>query len=423
MALLNNACRWVGKGAEIEHLGDGEFKLIISDELYDAVMSYERRRPNTPPWHEIGIVPGEAIDDGVSYVFAGLGLFRREVLIRKLGLTTPTAYLPTIRPAAELADILDPYKKAIEEEYDLPLSAIMHSLVAMTRFISGQIPEPVKDTTFEFDQDPDDTGFAGRLNVFLNVVQRGLMWLPEAKLREILSSDPCPPWSNTADEAAAAVKAFFEVFAFDVNHRDKIDVVLRLPFYRFLFTSSSGICYIDLLAMSEFYRELVLGARDWAGTVHGDNFTMDVRRLAKRIPGVKALPKISGLKYESGQTGEIDVPLLVGHRLYAVECKAYSKSAAFMAGKPAATNTRNQEIKSWVDQAKRAAETLTAQRTTVDPKVPDEVHEIVWVVCTSGQEFVWPVDKFGTFGTLPRVCTVAEFLEHLRAEAAKVAGQ
>lgn len=422
MALINNTCRWIGKGAEIEHLGGGQYKRIIPAELNDAVMSYERRRPTTPPWHEIGIVPVEAHHDGDSYVFQGVGVLRREVMVRRLELSTPTAYAPLFCPAAELADVLDPYKKAIGEKYNLTLSAVMHTLVTMTRLLAGRFPEHVADTMFEFDQDPDDIRFAGSLAVFLSVVQRGLMWLPEDYFRKLLSSEPCPPWSNTAEEAASSVEAFFREFALDASRRDEIDVVLRHPFHQFLFTSLSGVCYVDLLAMTEFYRTLVLGAREWAGTGHGDDFTMDVRRLARRIPGVKALPKIANLKYPSGRDGEIDVPLIVGRRLYAIECKAYSKSAAFMAGDPVATNNRTQEIKGWVEQAKKAATASEAQRTTVTPKVPDEVTEIEWIVCTSGQEFVCPENKFGALGTLPRVCTVAELLEHLRDEAAKLGG-
>jgi len=184
--------------------------------------------------------------------------------------------------------------------------------------------------------------------------------------------------------------------------------------------SPVGSCYVDLLAMAEFYRELVLGARDWIAKAHGDNFSLDVRRLASRIKGVTPLPKIKGFRYESGHQGEIDVPLLVGRRLYTTECKEYSKSAALMAGDPEATNDRNQEVKSWVDQAKKATETFWEQRANVEPKLPDGIEEVEWVVCTPGQEYVRPVDKFGYLGTLPRVCTVAEFLEHLKAESAKL---
>jgi hypothetical protein len=417
LAVITSRCRWIGKGATLEHLGDGECRLSIPDDVNQAVLAYERRRPNTPPWHEIGIVPVEPQSDVGDGVIAGMGVVPAMVQIRDMGVATPTAYVPVVRLASELEYALSPYERAIEEQYNLPLASILHTFAAIARVVLGRLPEHTPETQFRFDQNANAHDFAAGMLIFLNVFQRGLFTLPERNLREELSREVCPPWSNSPEQAASHVEAFFRVFALDAERRRQIDVVQRLPFYRFLFISPGGSSYIDLLAISEFYRDLVLGARAWAGKVHGDLFTMDVRRLARRIPGVTTLPKIGGINYPSGQTGEIDVPLLVGRRLYAVECKAYGKNAALMSGDMAATNTRTQEIREWVSQAQRAAETLEVQRETVEPKVSLDVTEIEWVVCTAGQEFVCPEARYGTLGTLPRVCTVEELLQHLKQQA------
>jgi hypothetical protein len=50
--------------------------------------------------------------------------------------------------------------------------------------------------------------------------------------------------------------------------------------------------------------------------------------------------------------------------------------------------------------------------------LPDGIEEVEWVVCPPGQEYVCPLDKFGFLEALPRVCTAAEFLEHLKAKTA-----
>ncbi len=92
-----------------------------------------------------------------------------------------------------------------------------------------------------------------------------------------------------------------------------------------------------------------------------------------------------------------------------------------MAGDPEATNDRNQEVKSWVEQAKKATETFWSQRANVEPKLPDGIEEVEWVVCTAGQEYVCPVDEVrlpGNVASMSAPC--AEFLEHLKAEAAKL---
>ncbi len=418
LAMITSDCRWIGKGATINHAGGGNYSLSTPPEVEEAVKLYERRRPSTPPWHEIGIVP--ASSEAGTKMIDTLEVDRRSVDVRRMGVSTPTVYGLHGRTEAEIAEVLDPYKNAIEAQYGVTLAAIMHTMLSISIRIVVQFPVWTEGTRYEFTQDPEEGGFASRLDHFLKVHQMGLVSLPEQALKESLSARPCPPWSTTVDEAASHVNSFFRAFLLTPKRRGEIDVVRRLPHYRFLFTSPGGSCYIDLYAMAEFYRELVIGARDWVAKAHGDNFSLDLRRLASRIRGVMPLPKIKGFKYESGQPGEIDVPLLVGRRLYATECKAYSKSADLMAGDLKATNTRNQEVKSWVDQARKASKTFWDQRAIVEPKLPDEVEEVEWVVCTPGQEYVCPVDKFGYLETLPRVCTVAEFLEHLRAEAAKL---
>lgn len=418
LALITSDCRWIGKGASINHAGGGKYSLSVPADVEEAGKLYEQRRPSTPPWHEIGIVP--SADATGEPVIATLAIDRKSADVRRMGISIPTVYRMDFRRESEIADILDPYKKAVEAVYGVTLPAIMHTMVSICRRLGVQLPEWTRGTRYEFPQDPEEELFASRLDHFLKVHQSGLISLPERTLKDSLSAVPRPPWSSTKVEAAAHVESFFKAFLLTPYRRGQIDVVRRLPFYRFLFTTPVGSCYIDLLAMAEFYRELVLGARDWVAKAHGDNFSLDVWRLASRINGVKALAKIKGFRYESGQQGEIDVPLQVGRRLYTAECKAYGKSAALMAGDPKATNSRNQDVSGWVQQAQKATETFWAQRANVEPKLPSEIEEVEWVVCTPGQEYVCPVDKFGYLGTLPRVCTVAEFLEHLKIEATKL---
>lgn len=418
LALITSDCRWIGKGAAINHAGGGKYSLSIPADVEEAVKLYEERRPGTPPWHEIGIVPA-AVATGEP-VIATLMIDRQIADVRRMDISIPTVYRMELRQESEIADILDPYKKAVEAEYGVTLPAIMHTMVSICNRLRVQLPVWTRDTKYEFRQTPEDELFASSLDHFLKVHQLGLVSLPEQALKESLSAWPRPPWSTTLDEAREHVESFFQAFLLTPERRGQIDVVRRQPFYRFLFTTPVGSCYVDLHAMAEFYRELVLGARDWVAKAHGDNFSLDVRRLASRINGVTPLPKIKGFRYDSGHQGEIDVPLLIGRRLYATECKAYSKSAALMAGDPEATNGRNQDVNSWVEQAKKATETFWEQRADVEPKLPDGIEEVQWVVCTPGQEYVRPAGKFGYLGTLPRVCSVAEFLEHLQSEAARV---
>ncbi len=152
--------------------GGGQSIPDIPPEVEEAVKLYERRRPRTPPWHEIGIVPAAG---GGAAVIDTLEIDRRSAEVKRIGASTPTVYRMHLRTEAEISDVLDPYKKAIEAQsrYALPRNYAHHGGNLQSHWC--HLPQLDRGRQgYEFTQDPEDREFASRLDHFLKVHQMGV---------------------------------------------------------------------------------------------------------------------------------------------------------------------------------------------------------------------------------------------------------
>jgi len=126
---------------------------------------------------------------------------------------------------------------------------------------------------------------------------------------------------------------------------------------------------------------------------------------------------LSWKKKYKGKNGQKEVDLLVkkGMTLYAVECKAFSKSRRYWFGEPAATTSRISKVAKAVIQAKESAKAVSNFLNTSRSNFPD-ISAVEWVVCSPTQEYIKPPDKYGYLSEkIPRVCTPQEFINHLNS--------
>lgn len=118
----------------------------------------------------------------------------------------------------------------------------------------------------------------------------------------------------------------------------------------------------------------------------------------------------------SSGTKEIDLVIKKGRTLYAVECKAFTKSREYWLGDPRATASRTSKINKAVNQAKTGAATIETALNSNSVDIPD-ITQVEWVVCSPTQEFIKPWDKYGFLSQdISRVCTPEEFVAHLNRE-------
>jgi Holliday junction resolvase-like predicted endonuclease len=236
----------------------------------------------------------------------------------------------------------------------------------------------------------------------MDLCNRGFVRFTTEHLLRRLSSVVVAPYSESTADAAAHAQRFVRTYCSYVSNRNGIDVARLEPLVP-IYESAQGQCYFDFVAVSDFHRWLLVRSREWFSSQHGDRFTLAMKRaVEKRLPGVQVTKK-ARVTDAGGRTAEVDLLVSFDSVIYAVECKAFTKSREFWLGSPQATRKRHSRIRQAVEQACRAAE-VTSRSAECNGNA------VEWAVCLPTQEYLRPLDEFGLLADgIPRVCTPEEF--------------
>jgi hypothetical protein len=273
---------------------------------------------------------------------------------------------------------------------------------------------PDGEEGFTFSGDPFDQEFSHRFSFTLSLFRKGYVRFPRAYLQESLAGVLVPPYSMTKEQAESHVRDFLRAFSVSDAIRSRIDL-RRLEPLPLAYEVAGKYCYFDLIWLNDFIRFLVVAAKEWYSTQHGDRFTLCVKRLLNsHTPGPEIVAQKQTFVLPSGERFEVDLLVRAGETLYVIECKAFAKPRLFWIGDPVATNQRTQRLRTAVSQAKEAAERIRLLPADDSRDVPRSTR-VDWVVCTPAQEFLKPIDCFGMLGpNIPKVCTAEELAQFFR---------
>ena len=417
LAETTNLIRWLGKGATVRHLGDGRLKNRARNDVREAVEAYERRRPENALFADAGIFVGErarSVEEYSRTPIVALGRpnppFARLLPSRD---AFKLSYFPRLLDPKRVRAGLIPYDEAIYDIFRIRIEQVASVLASIGRLMLRSIPEGHHPNPLLFNSETED--FAHRFRFMLRLCRKGFVRFPREYLRErIVAAHSTLGHSTSPSDAESDVDAFFEAFCLVDQDRRKLEV-RTLKWLPLLCQSPSGHCYLDMLWMEDFLRNLVVRGKQWFSSEHGDRFTIRLKKhLEEKVRGIQVL----GWKTKSidGENEHPEVDLAVHHqgRLYCIECKAYAKNDAFWRGERKAVSDRAARIAKAVRQARAAGEAIKTLLAEGRLRVPG-VRVVEWVVCMPSQEFLKPLSKFGLLETgVPRVCTPQELILHLR---------
>ncbi len=420
---LINMARWLGKGGKLEVREKGGVSVSLPDHVRQAVENYERRRPRSRMLAAGGFFAPEADPQQWSPfrvpVLLSLG---GQMIEAPAGSQRWLAFerYPTATDGGGLAKLLRGYDEALLETFSVGADAIIHFLTAFSVLIlhssptldsrEGALQLQAADTAAQTEH---MVGFAfglGRKG-FLRF-SRAEMIQQIGRVRTDIASD-----QNTSEVLAAK---FIDAFTMRSNTAGGMDVVAAraIPF---LHASTEEYIYIDVLLVWDFLAGLLERGKEWYASQHGDQFVLQLKRwLDAEAPG-QVVSSRRAVRLPSGASSDIDLLVRRGDVLWAVECKAYGKSRAFMIGEPAAITERRGRIRRAVSQAQRTTEAFARQVASGETEF-DKHLAVEWLVCSPTTEFLSPYDEHGLIDDVtPRVVTPEELLELLLARRSDAA--
>lgn len=421
LADINCMNRWCSKGAFVEHRGDGILELNIPNNIKKAVEHYERRRPEFSIFADEGIFASNSLPKIDMFIKKPLFICGKpnpplnSAILKESGESYRIKYYPKPVNEHSFLELIRPYEEAIEDLFGIKVDSIMHVLHVFSYLITQSIPLPngaIDDFTFEYSH--EDKKFVHKFSFMLNLCRRGLVRFPLNHLKASLSSLYIFPYSDSIDCAIKLVDQFFDAFYLNSKHRDEIDVINLQPL-PLIYSSPGGQCYFDFMWVTDFLRWLIVRSREWYSSQHGDRFTLALKKFIDRsVKNAKIIGHKKTYRDRFGKSFEVDLLILCDNILYAIECKAYSKSRLYWLGDISAINKRTQKIREAVSQAKKAAESLQEYIKSGNSDLPN-VLNIRWILCLPTQEYLNPLDKFGLlYKDIPCVCTPEEFLKYLK---------
>lgn len=415
MSWLRNLARWVGKGGRLE-IEATRITVNVPERIREAVQHYERRRqlrmlasggffaPNSQPVIESQVrIPTLIRSEWMTEAPLGSGRWLR------------FERYPAMVDGQDFARLIKAYDDPLQDLFRASADAVLHALTALATLIEYSSPILTRHDGYfathpAVDQDTEEReiGFAFGLG------RKGFLRFPRDDLirkmghvRTIFVRD-----DRSGEDLA---REFVNSISGRSLERSESDVIAgrAVPF---IHPSSDDYVYVDILLLGDFIEGLLERVKDWYASQHGDRFVLDLKRwLEREVPGA-----LRGFRRPvSLARGRTDIDLLVSdkHRLWAIECKAYAKSRAFMVGAPQAVAQRRGKIREAVAQAKRGAAALAREisggLTEFDPSIPVE-----WLVCCPSQEFLLPLGEHGMASpSVPRVLTPEELLSLVSSAA------
>jgi SEC-C motif len=190
----------------------------------------------------------------------------------------------------------------------------------------------------------------------------------------------------------------------------------RLPFN--LITDAGEFFLIDYSVLAAMFADIFrqVGFLSGAsGNVKAANFEAAVAARGTAEGFVPWKHRVE-LYHHDGTCREIDAGFIAGDVLYIVECKAYAQNPRIDRGDWAARLSRQDQLLTYLDQARTLAEFIDAERIGRNYQVPQQITRVEHLLCTPGVEFIWGREPhLWLTDEIPRICTVDELMIVLKA--------
>lgn len=404
--------RTVGKGGEFRPTRENPLHFTTSTEVRASLDSYDQRRQaeyqifadqGVAVVERTPLVPGVVL---LAWPLAKPMYYRAPE--RNLWLLAN--YLLEPVPMDVVWSTLEPYRRAVEHLHQVRLEDIAHVLTALTAkvqhtmrpFTFDAAGRPALESTGSPTDDDHRLGFTYSLLATASLRRELEEWIRE--LGEVST-----PWCPETKEGSAATSRFFGAFTSTPgawHERETVGTPRPL-----LVRGVAGTRYFDIGATGAWLGELLESAQGWFASQHGDHFHLAVRQLLSACPAIHAITPHWQFTDPNGLSRQGDLLVETREEVVVVECKAWRKPAAYLAGRPESLSTRRAAMTRAVGQVTEAANSLTAG-TAFGVRIEDR--RVEHVVCTPTPEFLHPVDRFGLLPSgVPRICTPAELIRHL----------
>jgi hypothetical protein len=404
--------RGCSKGARITTSTSG-FQTTTSQRVSDAIGHYERRRPQEWIFGDEATPISAVSDDSRDVLHLAPAAKPIPLAVRRGNFTLFLAHAPRIVSFESLKRTLRFYDEPLRDRFGAGADALLHVLCALTVNIDRTLlPLETRDYGFYTEADTsNDPEARHKLKFTFDLLQRGYVRFPRKRLSEALSNIRI---AGVEGEPEELVCAFLDAWMMKPDQRNNIDVV-AIESTPFAFETPGQNCYLDLTLFDDFVRGLLESARDWYSVAHGDRFNLFVKNLIdEKTRNARVIGWKTALTTTAGKTKIPDLLIESRDVLYAVECKAYSKSRAFWRGDLDAVRQRAAGVAESVKQAREAAEVV--QTVVAEKTLQTKAKRVEWLVCGSTQEFLAPLDKYGMLDAkagIPRVCTHEELVAFL----------
>lgn len=222
----------------------------------------------------------------------------------------------------------------------------------------------------------------------------------------------------TEAEASEIFKGALAAMTYTEEKIAEISLSDRLPFRAVIPAEFDDRLFLDHAAadqfLSDLFREIgfVEGAR---ANVKGANFEREVARQAREA-GLVVWEEGKDLIPLEGDQREIDVGIVIGDTLYAIECKAFAQHPLIDRGDYAKLQGRRDNLVTYLARAATLADFLRENRTGRNYAVPDEIQSVEHLLCTPGVEWIWSSSDPTLWleqPRMPRICLVEEMLNLL----------
>lgn len=420
LASIVNFHRRLGKGAKLI-VDKGVITAKGSKIVEEAMLKYDRRRPKGYILAEEGtptkiFSKSNDLDSKIIISFFLPNPFPIYFPKNDFTLYMMNHFFNFIDLEAIIAT-LNLYENAIKSKFGAGVKCIAQTLYSLSRNIQTTIPLwkllKVDNNKLVCPFDAKDDKFSHQIRFLFQFCQKGILRFPEAHFRKKLSEYVFSPMVSNKDEAQELVNQFFDSFLLKAKEREGIDL-LRLNPIPMIYTSPGGNCYFDLNRLYDFLRHIIDVSKHWLSLQHGDQFTLMVNDLiAQEAANVKILAGKETFTTSVGKKAEVDILIKKGSIIYAIECKAHTKSRDFWIGSADKVRNRTSEINKAVKQAQNTVQVL---KKCIKEKIIElpEHSMIQWIVCTPTQEYICPFDKYGLLtNEIPRVCTHEELIDFL----------
>ena len=309
--------------------------------------------------------------------------------------------------------------------FNAPVESILHMLVWISNNVLSTLPmfESIAEVEgklrYVLEDDRERPDRERRLQFAVGIFRRGIVRFPKQYFREQAGAAAIPPYSCSELEANRHATKFLDVFSIGEKQRGQIDLMMLQP-VPIMYDSPTGRTYWDFMHLDDFFRWLLVSAREWYSSQHGDRFTLALKNHLELETNAEVIAWKKNYRASDQASvaaeSEVDLPIRNANRVYVVECKAYSKSRLFWLGEPDAVSDRSAKIGEAVNQAKKAQAVVESLRIAGEAELASN-RPIDWVVCMPSQEFLKPFDRYGLLSTtIPKICTPEELSRYFNDE-------